>query len=68
MHECSIAEGNPSGTMAKAMQRLGKVTLQAMPGSSKFVKPQSVMYEMDGANRRSHDNVWSASALLSEQH
>lgn len=47
-HACALAEGNPSGTMAKAMQRLGTVSLQPMPGESKFVKPESVIYEMDG--------------------
>lgn len=56
------AEGNPSGTMAKAMQRLGTVSLQPMPGESKFVKPESVIYEMDGKQRRwdvvdSHSSV-----------
>lgn len=42
------AENNASGTMEKAMQRLGSVALQDMPGPSNFVKTQSVMYDMDG--------------------
>ncbi|KAK9807069.1 hypothetical protein WJX73_000022 [Symbiochloris irregularis] len=56
------AENNASGTMEKAMQRLGSVALQDMPGPSNFVKTQSVMYDMDGKQRRwdvvqSHSSV-----------
>ncbi|CAL5228647.1 g11815 [Coccomyxa viridis] len=55
-------EHNPGGTMEKTLQRLGEVDIIPPPGPSKFVAPQTVMYHLDGRQRRwdmvkSHSSV-----------
>ena len=45
---CALAEFNPSGTAAKIAGRISGLELQPMAGSSAFVKPESVKFQMDG--------------------
>jgi hypothetical protein len=46
------AEHNPGGTMAATLRRLGRFKLVPPPGPSKFVEPETAMYELDGAPER----------------
>ncbi len=49
------SEHNPGGTMAATLRRLGRFKLVPPPGPSKFVEPETAMYELDGApGRGSH--------------
>ena len=45
------AEHNPGGIMEATLKRLGDVEVIPTPGDSKFVRPQTVMYHLDGALR-----------------
>ena len=46
------AEHNPGGTMAATLRRLGRFKVVPPPGPSRFVEPETAMYELDGAPER----------------
>ena len=43
------ASHNPGGTMGATLRRLGGFALVPPPGPSKFVQPETALYDLDGA-------------------
>ncbi len=43
------AAHNPGGTMEATLRRLGRFEVVPPPGPSKFVQPETVLYDLDGA-------------------
>ena len=46
--QCASADFNPNGTASKIAQRISGLELQPMTSASAFVKPESVLFEMNG--------------------
>ena len=48
------AEHNPGGVMAATLKRLGPLEVVPSPGESKFVRPETIYYHLDGAYQTQH--------------
>ena len=48
LRSLSVAH-NPGGTMEATLRRLGRFEVVPPPGPSKFVQPETVLYDLDGA-------------------